>query len=88
MTKVQHTDAQIREAAYFIWREAGQPEGRDTEHWLKAIDALKAAGAKGKTAKKTAAKPTTAKKAAAKTAAKKTTAKAKAPRKKAGKADA
>ncbi len=39
--KAQHLDeARIRETAYLMWLDEGQPEGRDREHWLKAIDAL------------------------------------------------
>lgn len=26
----------IREQAYFIWLEEGQPQGRDKEHWEQA----------------------------------------------------
>ena len=26
----------VRERAYAIWIEEGQPDGRDVEHWLKA----------------------------------------------------
>jgi len=33
-------DDQIRERAYVIWIEEGQPHGRDLEHWLRARDEL------------------------------------------------
>lgn len=31
--------AEIRRIAYQIWLEAGQPEGRDREHWEAAKEA-------------------------------------------------
>ena len=34
------SEAHIREAAYQIWLNEGQPNGCDEDHWLKAIDAL------------------------------------------------
>ncbi|MBV9290714.1 MAG: DUF2934 domain-containing protein [Hyphomicrobiales bacterium] len=35
--KPQAFDEQlVRERAYAIWIEEGQPEGRDVEHWMKA----------------------------------------------------
>ena len=40
MTQPTHDEAQIREAAYLLWLDEGQPEGRDEEHWLKAVEAL------------------------------------------------
>ena len=30
----------IREAAYFIWKRAGCPEGRATEHWQRALEEI------------------------------------------------
>jgi hypothetical protein len=33
-------EQQIRERAYAIWLEEGQPEGRDLDHWLRARDEL------------------------------------------------
>ncbi|MEL7300383.1 MAG: DUF2934 domain-containing protein [Pseudomonadota bacterium] len=68
MTTPMLDDAQIRDAAYFLWLDEGQPEGRDEAHWLKAIDAL--------TPAKPASKPRTAKAPAAKAPAKKAAAKA------------
>ncbi|WP_321363376.1 DUF2934 domain-containing protein [uncultured Celeribacter sp.] len=94
MTQTTPSDAQISEAAYFMWLEEGMPEGRDEAHWLKAVEVLslpETAPAKAprkraapKTATKTAAKPATktaaAKKPAAKKPAAKTSTAAKKPR--------
>ena len=30
----------IREAAYFIWENEGRPDGRDLEHWARAVRQL------------------------------------------------
>lgn len=60
----------IRVAAYYIWEQAGRPEGADKECWIKAVEQLFAA----KPACKKASCKSTAK-VAAKPAAKKTTAK-------------
>jgi hypothetical protein len=65
MTHPTPDEAQIRETAYLFWLEEGQPEGRDQEHWLKAIDALTPAAPKK--ARKTSAKTRTS---SAKTAVK------------------
>ena len=72
------TEIQVREAAYYLWLEDGKPEGRDEEHWLKAVDALNQPRPKAKPKRKAAAKPAakaapkakTAKKARARKAAK------------------
>ena len=45
----QLDEAQIRETAYLIWLDEGQPDGQDQAHWLKAIDALTPAQPKRKT---------------------------------------
>lgn len=29
-------EEEIRKQAYALWREQGQPEGKDREHWLEA----------------------------------------------------
>jgi hypothetical protein len=78
MSKTSPDEAQISEAAYFIWLAEGKPEGRDEVHWQMAIEALsvpvkkpRKKAAPKKAATKTATKP--ASKTAAKTAAKKTT---------------
>ncbi|HEY0291273.1 MAG TPA: DUF2934 domain-containing protein [Hansschlegelia sp.] len=50
-------ERKIRDAAYRLWEQAGQPEGRDREFWLKAEKSLKdepADGPKGKSPKKAA----------------------------------
>lgn len=31
-------EQQIRDAAYYLWEEAGKPEGREIEFWLAAED--------------------------------------------------
>lgn len=72
-------ETQIRETAYLFWLDEGQPEGRDQEHWLKAIDALTQPKPKKRArkapAKKAAAPKAVAAKAKAKAPAKKKTAK-------------
>jgi hypothetical protein len=78
MSKAALDENKVREAAYLFWLDDGQPEGRDQEHWLKAIDALTPPQPK-KRARKAPAK---------KAAAKATTTKTKAPAKKAVKAKA
>lgn len=30
-------EERIRARAYQIWEEEGQPEGRDVEHWIRAV---------------------------------------------------
>jgi hypothetical protein len=35
------TEAEIQHAAYLLWIEEGQPEGRDLEHWLAAKELLR-----------------------------------------------
>ena len=57
MAKAIMTDEQIRETAYLIWLDEGQPEGRDTQHWLQAAELLTKAKPKAKPARKAAAKP-------------------------------
>lgn len=66
-------EAQIRETAYLIWLDEGQPQGCDQDHWLRAVDALSAPIAKTKPARKVTAKSrtsSTAKKKAPKAKAK------------------
>ncbi|MDJ0389325.1 DUF2934 domain-containing protein [Roseomonas sp. E05] len=36
-------EQRIRERAYFLWLQAGQPEGMAEAHWLEARAALEAA---------------------------------------------
>jgi len=57
MTKTYPTDAQIRDAAYLIWLDEDQPQGRDTQHWQMALEALTAQPIKAKPVRKPAAKP-------------------------------
>jgi hypothetical protein len=45
----------VRVRAYEIWEAEGRPAGRETEHWLKALQEMAAAMA-APTAKKAAAK--------------------------------
>jgi hypothetical protein len=30
-------DKTVRERAYYIWEGEGRPDGRDREHWLRAV---------------------------------------------------
>ena len=69
MTELNIDESAIREAAYQLWLDAGQPHGQDEAHWLQAIEALKASKPKKKTTRKAAAKPKTAKTAATKSKA-------------------
>lgn len=34
------SEAEIEQAAYFIWVESGRPDGRELEHWLAAKEQL------------------------------------------------
>ena len=69
MTAPNIEETQIRETAYLLWLDEGQPQGRDQEHWLKAIDVLTSTPPKSKPARKKAvAKPRTAKTKATTTA--------------------
>ncbi|WP_425039582.1 DUF2934 domain-containing protein [Primorskyibacter sp. S187A] len=67
----------IAEAAFYIWQEEGQPDGRADAHWTQAIERLKSAQPTPK------ARKAPAKKAAAKPKVASTKAKAPATRKKA-----
>ncbi len=64
MTTAQISDAQIAEAAFFLWLEEGQPENRAEDHWHRARVALQGSA---KPKRRAAAKPK-AKAAPAKTA--------------------
>lgn len=61
MSTTNFNESSVREAAYFLWLNNGQPQGQDQDHWLQAMADMTAKPAK----KKAAAKP---RKAAAKTA--------------------
>lgn len=39
----QINEENIRVAAYYIWEQAGRPEGADKECWIKAVEQLFAA---------------------------------------------
>lgn len=43
------TDQRIREAAYFLWREEGCPEGEADRHWRQAEAMVEAEDAGPKT---------------------------------------
>lgn len=64
MTAVALAESHIAEAAFFLWLEEGQPEGRAEEHWLRAKEALAAPAPKAP-ARRPAAKTVAAKKGAA-----------------------
>ncbi|WP_081423672.1 DUF2934 domain-containing protein [Pelodictyon luteolum] len=32
----EEREERIRLAAYFLWKESGEPEGADLDHWLNA----------------------------------------------------
>jgi hypothetical protein len=69
-------EAKVAEAAYFLWLEEGQPEGRAEAHWERATELLCATPAKARKPRaKAAPKAKPAKRAAAAEAApaKKTT---------------
>ena len=81
---VNFNENAIKEAAYYIWQNAGCPQGQDEVFWSMAIEQLssqkpatckKSASAKSSTCKSASCKSTTAKKTVAKKAAPKKTAK-------------
>ena len=41
MSATELTDAQIAEAAFYIWEQEGKPEGKSQDHWYRAVEALK-----------------------------------------------
>lgn len=43
--KNQINEDNIRVAAYYIWEQAGRPEGQEKECWIKACEQLFAANA-------------------------------------------
>ena len=55
MSTTNFNESAVREAAYFLWLNDGQPQGQDQDHWLQAMEQMTAKPAK----KKAAAKPTT-----------------------------
>lgn len=70
MTK-EINEENIRVAAYYIWEQAGRPEGKDKECWIRACEQLFAPKKKSvKVAPKKAAAPKAAPKKATKPAKK------------------
>jgi len=41
MHPIEPMERDIQHAAYFLWEEAGRPEGRDLEIWFTARELLK-----------------------------------------------
>jgi hypothetical protein len=33
----ENSDQSTRETAYFLWENEGRPEGKDLEHWARAL---------------------------------------------------
>jgi hypothetical protein len=64
-------EARIRERAYQIWEREGRPEGRDFDHWTRAVAEVQAEETGGKAASGAAPKAQ-AEKTGAKTGAKAT----------------
>ncbi len=42
MSSIQVPQDQIAEAAFYLWLEEGQPDGKAEEHWQRAKTALEA----------------------------------------------
>jgi hypothetical protein len=40
MSTTKVNEEHVREAAYYIWYNEGQPEGKAEEHWWRALDEL------------------------------------------------
>jgi hypothetical protein len=40
MSTKEINEEHVRETAYHIWNNEGQPEGKAAEHWLRALDEL------------------------------------------------
>ena len=53
---VNYNENAIREAAYYIWQNAGCPQGQDEKFWMMAVEQLN--GGKSASAKKAAPKKT------------------------------
>ena len=54
----QINEDNIRVAAYYIWEQAGRPEGKEKECWIKACEQLFAANNKKSASSKSAPKKT------------------------------
>lgn len=71
---VNYNENAIREAAYYIWQNAGCPQGQDEKFWAMAIEQLNAAApccSKSSSKKSTSCKSASVKKAAPKKTVKK-----------------
>lgn len=70
---VKFNENAIREAAYYIWQNAGCPQGQDEKFWMMAIEQLNGSKccSKSSSAKSSSCKSASAKKAAPKKTAKK-----------------
>lgn len=56
MTGTDIDEDRVREVAYHIWNSEGQPEGKATEHWFRALEALRPAAAPEPASKRKARK--------------------------------
>lgn len=56
--KQEINEDNIRVAAYYIWEQAGRPEGKEKECWIKACEQLFAANNKKSASSKSAPKKT------------------------------
>lgn len=77
MATKQMNEDHVREAAFMIWLNEGQPEGKNEEHWHRAVAQIKGAQTttRKRATKSASTRTTSAKTATAKTAAKKPAAK-------------
>ena len=53
-----YNEQAIREAAYYIWQNAGCPNGQDEQFWSMAVEQLSKCCNKSSCAKKSASKTT------------------------------
>lgn len=68
---VNYNEKAIQEAAYYIWQNAGCPQGQDDQFWSMAVEQFKCCNKKAACASKPAACKAPAKAAPAKVAVKK-----------------
>ncbi len=68
---VNYNENAIKEAAYYIWQNAGCPQGQDEKFWMMAIEQLNGCKCCSKSSSKSSSKSTCAKKAAPKKTTKK-----------------